>query len=246
MNALARPRGPLPPRTYWARRLLLLATALALAVGAGNLLGRGSDGDGSGQQVEGSARIVSADPSTSPAGVPPGVRSGTTAKTTKKQKAPPLAQPEGTCVAEDIAVRPVVTEAVAGDPVRLSLRLTTNSTPACYWQVSDQSLALTITSGKDSIWTTRECTRSVPKSDVVLRQAEPVWVHVRWSARRSDEGCTKTTLWALPGWYHLEAAALAGEPQDVQFRLLKPQAEVITEPPKPKPKPKRDDTDRQT
>ena len=42
-------------------------------------------------------------------------------------------------------------------------------------------------------------------------------------------GCTRRTDWALPGWYHVDAAALAGEPSDLHFELADPEPEVVTE-----------------
>ena len=42
------------------------------------------------------------------------------------------------------------------------------------------------------------------------------------------------TTWALPGWYHVAVAALAGEPSDVQFELEKPEPKVVTETVPPK------------
>ncbi len=239
MSSLARPRGPLPARTYWVRRALVVATVVALVVGLNNLIGGGGGGDGSGaggpdQAVQ--AAVTSQQQERETTGVPPAVRNQPTATKGKgkkdqqtKPKPPPLPEPEGVCLAEDIEVRPVVKKPVAGRPVVLALRLTTITTPACYWRVSPSTITLTITSGKDHIWSSRECRRSIPASDVVLRQTEPVWVRVNWSARRSDEECSKRTLWALPGWYHLQAAALAGEPEDVQFQLVRPTAELLAQ-----------------
>jgi hypothetical protein len=56
---------------------------------------------------------------------------------------------------------------------------------------------------------------------------------VVWNARRSDEGCTRMTEWALPGYYHVAVAPLGGEPVEVQFRLAAPIPEVITQSPQP-------------
>ena len=56
---------------------------------------------------------------------------------------------------------------------------------------------------------------------------------MRWSGRRSDDDCSRLTEWALPGWYHVAAAALAGEPSDLQFELERPTREVITRTPEP-------------
>ena len=38
----------------------------------------------------------------------------------------------------------------------------------------------------------------------------------------------------MPGWYYIEAAALAGEPSDLQFQLTAPEPEVVTETVTPK------------
>ena len=40
-----------------------------------------------------------------------------------------------------------------------------------------------------------------------------------WSGRRSDEECTGLPDWALPGFYHVYAAALGSTPTDVQFEV---------------------------
>ena len=56
---------------------------------------------------------------------------------------------------------------------------------------------------------------------------------VTWNARRSEDGCPRQTDWALPGFYHVSVAALAGEPTDEQFELRAPSAPVITRSPEP-------------
>jgi len=51
---------------------------------------------------------------------------------------------------------------------------------------------------------------------------------VTWSAKRSDEECTKFTDWAMPGFYHVQAAALGGDATDVQFELTGGVPAVVT------------------
>ena len=53
-------------------------------------------------------------------------------------------------------------------------------------------------------------------------------VVVTWSAKRSDEDCTKWTTWAMPGFYHVQAAALGGDATDVQFQLTGGVPAVVT------------------
>ena len=82
----------------------------------------------------------------------------------------------------------------------------------------------------------RECPASIAAADLVVRQAVDAPVVVTWNARRSKQGCTSPSApWAKPGWYHVEAAAWAGEPTDVQFELVAPAAPVVTQTATPEP-----------
>jgi hypothetical protein len=242
MSTVTRPRGPLPARVYWTRRLLLLLVALALVLGVARLLG-GGGGDDPGTP---SARPVGAElsPTTSepgPTGSPADVLQTTPGTADKpahqKKKAKPtptpLAEPSGPCVTSDVTVSPAVKgEARAGSPVLFALGLTT-SEPACTFEVSASTLVVKLTSGSDRIWSTQDCTGAVPKQSVVLREGMVTTVHAAWHGQRSDATCSRTTPWALPGYYHVAAAVLGSEPTDQQFRLLKPVRPTITPSPKP-------------
>ena len=122
-------------------------------------------------------------------------------------------------------VTPIVDQAFAYQETTIGLELTTLESPACTWDVSEESVVLRITSGSDAIWTTQDCREAVPEDSVVVRKDHPAEVEVGWSGLRSDEGCTRTTPWAEPGYYHATAAALGGDPTDVQFQLEEPEPE---------------------
>jgi hypothetical protein len=225
-------RGPLPPRVYWVRRLLVLGTAFALVFGIGRLLIGGSDassdGDTAAQVAAGTTPTFSTSvtdlTTSSPLSSTPGTRHGSRSA----DPTPTLAAPEGECDGTDVAVTPKVRNAVAGRDVTIVLQLRTLESEACTWRVGRQAVTVNITSGKDQIWSSRECPRSIPVRDVVVRQAVTTNVGVTWSSRRSDDECSKFTSWALPGWYHVTAAALGGEPSDLQFELTTPAAATIT------------------
>jgi hypothetical protein len=237
MSTQSRPRGPLPRRVYWARRLLVAATAAALVVGVGNLLSGGSDATSGPAQ----ATQAAAEPTTPSQGSTlqakasdkPGKKKNKKSKKPNKPKKPPLAEPSGPCVAPDVDIRPNVKNAVAGQPVRLGLQIRTRVSLACTWRVSPNTLTLKVTSGSDDVWSTRECRRAVPTRDVILRATKPIYVGIHWSARRSDEDCSRLTDWAMPGWYHVAVAPLGGEPVDMQFQLTRPEPEVVTASPSP-------------
>ena len=233
-------RGPLPARTYWLRRVMVLGTAVLLVFAIARVLGAGSDAS-SPPQAQERARTVAATPTadaptatlTLPTASP---TTGKPARPSDKKTRTPLPQPDGTCEDEDVAVTPSVEDPVAGSDVRFDLELRTVFAEACTWEVSSESLTLKITSGDDEIWTSRQCPRAIEREEVTLRRDHTTTVGVTWNARRSDEECSRLTSWALPGWYHVAASALAGEPSDVQFELERPEREEITKTVKPKPR----------
>ncbi|MEO5853300.1 MAG: hypothetical protein ABIQ15_12375 [Nocardioides sp.] len=239
MSSLNRPRGPLPPRVYWTRRLSVLGIALVLVFGLGRVLGSYSDGS----SEPGVARQAAALPSVT--GSPSTTRVPGEKKRTKKRQqataaptptAPVLAPPSGPCATSDIVVTPQIFKEEGGGPVLISLELTTRVTEACTWTVSPDTLTLKISSGSDDIWSSRQCPTSVPTEEVVVRQDLGTTVGVRWNGKRSDATCSALTEWALPGYYHVVAAALAGEPTDVQFKLTRVATTVITTTITPSPK----------
>ena len=228
-------RGPLPPRVYWTRRVMVLGTALLLVFGIARVLVGGSDASSDRGTETAYQAAADSTPSTSALPTEQAVGKGKKHKPGKKKTKtePVLAAPDGPCEDTDIAVTPVVDKAVAGSAVLFVLELRTISSAACTWRVSPDSLTVKLTSGSDDIWSSRECPRSVPTQNVVVRNAVSTKVGIRWTGRRADRDCTRTTPWAMPGWYHIAASALAGEPSDVQFELVRPSATVVTRSPEP-------------
>jgi hypothetical protein len=246
MTALT--RGPLPARVYWTRRVLLLVVVSALVVGVVQLvaLATGGGTPEPGQQ----AAPVAAEPTEEVAEPPessgapvtgPSTPSESRTQKQGKKSDPVLAEPEGPCVDRDVAATPTAKRTVGGSPVTFTIALRTVQSPACTWQLSPRTLSVKITSGDDPIWFSSQCPRSIRKQDLVLRNTETTEVEVTWSARRSDEECSSQTDWAMPGWYHVEVAALGGEPSDTQFQLTAPERPVVTETVKVKPGKKSDE-----
>jgi len=217
---------------------MLVGGALALVLVLGRMLGGGSDGSSddpdAAQQVAG--QPSSSGPSESPSATkkprPTKPSSPATSQT------PELAVPDGPCDDADITVTPsVVGDAVAGRDVVFRLDVRTIVDEACTWRVSADHLTVAITSGSDDIWSTQHCPAAMPVQDLVVRQDVTAGVTMVWKeTKRSDEDCWRLAGWALPGYYHVAAAALGGEPVDVQFQLTKPAPEVIVETIAPDPK----------
>lgn len=234
------PRGPLPARVYWFRRLVVLGVAVLLVAGLARLLGGSSDAS-SDEDPQATTAGATTSTTTDPAGTAATQAPAEPAEKPRRKKRkqtptePPLAEPTGTCENGDILATPTLTEAVGGADVPITINLRTLVAEACTWQASPETMTVTITSGDDYIWSSRECPASIPPQDVVVRQAVDAPVVVTWSAKRSDEGCTKWTEWADLGWYHVQAAALGGDATDVQFELVAPQPGVVTTTADPQP-----------
>lgn len=248
MPSTVRPRRPLPARVYWVRRIIVLGIPLVLVVVLARVLTGSSDGkdDPAAQATQAGATTAEVGPAPV-AGPTAQVPAEAGAKGTKGKKGnknqpeeitppppppppePVLAEPTGPCTESDIVATPAITSAPGGADIPITINLRTVVAEACTWQASPDTMTVTITSGSDDIWSSRECPASIPVQDVVVRQAVDAPVVVTWSAKRSDEGCTKFTDWAYPGFYHVQAAALGGEPTDVQFELTGGQPGVVTQ-----------------
>ncbi len=202
MGSARKPRGRLPQRVYWVRRSIVLVVALLLVFGVGKLIG------GLGQDDPGTATPSSnnAPPQQVPSGsVTLGpVAPSATGRAKVKQ---PLPEPDGECVDEDVRVQPSVPQASVGTPVVIQLQLQ-GTQLACTFDVSPETMVVKIESGKDRIWSSQDCPKAIPTTQVVVRSSQATSVPVSWSGRRSDDNCTNTPDWVLPGFYHVYAAAL--------------------------------------
>lgn len=232
MGPVTNPRRRLPQRVYWVRRGVVVLVALALVFGIGKLLGgTGSDPSASDTASTSAAR----QPASSGAVLPMGP-TAPVATTRKKQKAVPLVAPSGTCTDDEVSVLPSVARAWAGGPIVIRLQLS-GTQPACTFKVSPESLVVKIASGVDRIWSTQDCPKAVRSQEVVVRSGATTTVPVVWSGRRSDKDCSSSPTWALPGFYHVFAAAYGSTPADVQFEVTRATPRIVTRTPRPRPSP---------
>jgi hypothetical protein len=234
-----RPRR-LPARVYWVRRVAVLGTAFLLVFALGRLLTGSSDGSDSGPADPGAVQAAatpSAGSSSPEVQLPHGTKKPRKSRPPKPSPTP-LAQPDGPCTPEDVVVMPEVRDPIGGGDVVIALLLRTLVSPACTFDVSARSVTLTITSGNDFIWASRQCPGTVPTTTVVARKDVATYVYVTWNAKRSDATCSNLTEWAYPGWYHVRVAVFGGEPADEQFELAAPTPATITKTITPKPTPK--------
>ena len=227
MGSVTHPRGRLPRRVYWVRRGLVLGVALLLVFGFGKLLG-GTGKDNPGPAIKANTSSAKQAPGSS-ATIGPVAPS----RKVRTKAVVPLLPPSGDCRDDEVRVLPSVPRAWAGAPIVIRIQLR-GTQPACTFEVSPESMVVKIVSGQDRIWSSQDCPTAIPTKELVVRSGQPVEVPVIWSGRRSDDECNGLLDWALPGFYHVYAAALGSTPTDVQFEMTRAAPLVITQTPTPR------------
>jgi hypothetical protein len=221
MSTLTRPRGPLPPRVYWTRRLVLLAVVFLLSW----LVVRAVGGGGSEAPPSGSEEPVAATASDD------GGRASNSSGRKSRDKdrrarirtvAETFEHPRENCDLTRVSVTPAVADpAYAGEPAVIALRISTSGSTPCSLSIDADHLLLSITSGHDTVWDSTHCEDAIPTRDLALQPRWSALVDVTWSGRYSGHRCPSDGTPAEPGTYTVEAAVLEGEPADADFELVK-------------------------
>ncbi|HKE68919.1 MAG TPA: hypothetical protein VKB55_06675 [Nocardioidaceae bacterium] len=223
MNTVARPRGPLPPRVYWVRRLALLAVVLLV----GWLMLRWIDGGGSGATPPDetpAGATQSEQPTPTQTKHRDSQRGHDKSRTAQvKDVAENFQRPHEECDLTQVSVVPSVTDpAYAGEPVQMTLRVSSASSSACSLSLDGDHLLVSISEGHDVVWDSTHCTDDVPVVDLALQPHWSTLVDFTWSGLHSGRQCTPDSTPADPGSYTVQAAVLEGEPSQADFDLVAP------------------------
>jgi len=218
MTTVVRPSGPLPPRVYWTRRLLLLALVVGATWGVLRYIGApepaGAERPAAVATTPPTTAPTPASTPTAPAEPDPVTEAGTRLVSTE------LSPPVSRCDPAAVRVVPTVTEPVrVAEPVPLHLRLTTTAAGPCTLDLDAGSLLVSVSAGDEPVWSSTDCTSAVPVRSLVLR---PHWwsvVDVLWSAQVSGGRCEADAPIAPAGYYQVQAALLEGEPGAAEFEL---------------------------
>ncbi len=249
MSGVLHPTGPEPARTYWVRRGILLAVVLLLVLGvvlavanltkaavatspppplpAGNPVSSPSPGASGGSTPTRSTTLPSASvpPSTAPS-------TSTSAAPSGPASAPPSASAKpspGVTVIGTPDCRPAdLRLALKGDG-RLSVGENTTFTVsmanagrlACLASVTAANFELVITSGKDRIWSSRDCAATLAPFDKKLAAKGAFAWSVTWNGERSVQGkkCQRGTGKLKAGTYRATAQLKGVDPARVRMTI---------------------------
>ena len=187
MGSLLHPVGPEEPRVYWVRRSLVVVVVLALIVGIASL-------------VWPKESAVSAVPPPASPTVTPSV--GTTPATQTPSPSPTPTGPvacDPTLMKLDVAGFQKIK--VGAKNTAFTLTVTNNTKVACILTISPKTYKLTVTSGKDRIWSTADCEKWLPAKETTLDAGATHEFSVTWTLRRSSEGCKLAKDKLKPGTY---------------------------------------------
>ncbi len=206
LSPVLHPVGPNPPRTYWVRRLLVLAVVVAIVVVAVQLI-RGGNAPDPGQTQTATLPTTSASPSLT--------ASATATASTQPSASTPIASAETNpapatpqCAPTDLGVT-VGTDGSSygadGDPT-FTLTVTNNGAQACETNVGQNALEVKVGTGDAAVWSSDVC---YPGGDSDVRTLESGAVYttsVVWRRVAAADGCPDEPR-VEPGTYHVQGRA---------------------------------------
>ena len=219
MSTVARPRGPLPTRVYWVRRLALLAIAILVGV----LIVRWIDGGDSGAippEDEAPAAATESDGQAEPD--KQDEKADDKSRSARiRTVAESFERPHEACDLTQVLVVPSVADsAYAEEPVRLTLRISSASSTPCSLDLDADHLLVSITDRDDTVWESTRCVDEIPVRELALQPNWSALIDVTWSGLYSGRRCSPGSTPAEPGTYSVQAAVLEGEPSEAEFELV--------------------------
>lgn len=247
-----RPSGPLPPRVYWVRRLLVLCLVISLVLAVWWLLtsqGNGRSRSAAAEIHHGLAK-AGATQTSQPTSRPPKTpttsagspSAGPTSHTTSAAEQgpdssagppghpghrpgkPPGNSP-GNCDPSQVDMSIDVSDSVEGRSSSATFVFQLpRSAVACTLAITPDTMVTRVTSGPDVVWSSGECPDALLAKEIVVR-ADPATVYqFQWNGRRSTQECKVPGKVAPPGGYWVEAALVGGEPHKAYFDITAPRS----------------------
>lgn len=211
MSSLRHPVGPEKPVVYWRRRALVLGALLVvvlvvvlIVVGRGNgatsaapsasaSAGAGS-GAGASSAGSGSSRSAAPKPSASAAATKPAAADGST------------------CTKDQIVLTPVLDKSAYGpteDP-KIAMSIKNSGTNSCHLDLGSAQQVLTISSGQEQYWSSKDCQTGGTNQDVTIKSGQTLTTPaIAWDRTRSSTSTCDSSRPAVTAGgasYHLQVA----------------------------------------
>lgn len=203
MSSLRHPVGPEKPVVYWRRRAAVLgALVIIVVVVVLIVVGRGS------------ASTPTAAPTSSPSASAGGASS---ADPSRSASAPAstaaAAAPDGsTCSKDQVVLTPVLDKEAYGpteDP-KIAMSIKNTGTNSCHLDLGSAQQVLTISSGEEQYWSSKDCQTGGTNQDVTIKAGQTLTTPaIAWDRTRSSTTTCDASRPAVSGdgaSYHLQVA----------------------------------------
>ncbi|MBM7476901.1 hypothetical protein [Curtobacterium herbarum] len=227
MSSFRHPVGPERPGTYWRRRALVLGVILLIVVVVVLIVvGRGNGAPAAGP-TPGAGASSEAAGAAAGSGSDSGASSSVSGAPSSSPTPSAAARKDGAaCATDQIELTPVVDKSVyaAGEDPKIAMSIKNTGTNSCHTDLGSAQQVLTITSGKEQYWSSKDCQTGGTDQDVTLKAGQELttpaiaWDRTRSSATTCDAARASVTGGGAS--YHLSVAV--GEitsAESVQFVL---------------------------
>lgn len=220
MSSFRHPVGPEKPGVYWRRRALVLgAVLLVVVVVVLIVVGRGSgatgaDAAGPSASASSSSALSSSSSSSSGSSSSGSSFSGAGAASGASSPTPTAsaAADGAACAKDQIELTPVVDKTSYGpteDP-KIAMSITNTGSNACHIDLGSAQQVLTISSGEEQYWSSKDCQTNGTDQDVTIKAGQKLTTpSIAWDRTRSSTttcDSARASVTAGGASYHLSVA----------------------------------------
>lgn len=194
MSSLLHPTGSEPPQIYWRRRAVVLVAALLVVIAVVVVWPKGATPvppAGTSTPLNSTSASMAVSPSVS---------------VTASPTASPTPTGPQACLTQNLRFSTTGSNRLAqGSKQKFTTSIVNSGSISCVLNVTANNFALTVTSGSDRIWSTKDCAKWVPTKKLTLKPKAKYTFEVTWPLRRSQATCKTTKTPVNPGTYVGEA-----------------------------------------
>ncbi|WP_267419495.1 MULTISPECIES: hypothetical protein [unclassified Curtobacterium] len=216
MSSLRHPVGPEKPVIYWRRRLAVIAAiVIVVVVIVLIVVGRGTGAPAAGPSASGSPSAgASSASSGSGSGSGSGSVSGTSGSGAAGTPAPSAsaAADGAACTDDQITLTPVLDKSTYGpteDP-KIAMSIENTGSNACSMDLGSAQQVLTISSGQEQYWSSKDCQTGGTNQDVTIKAGQTLTTPaIAWDRTRSSKDtcdAARPAVTAGGASYHLDVA----------------------------------------
>jgi len=233
MSSLRHPVGPEQPSVYWRRRavvvgvlLLVVVVVVLIVVGRGSAATPGAAASASAGASASGRASASAAPSTAPSAAPSTAPSAAPSASAAASAPAASGGAGSTCAKDQIELTPVVDKTSYGpteDP-KIAMSITNTGTKSCHMDLGSSQQVLTISSGEEQYWSSKDCQTGGTNQDVTIKAGQTLTTpSIEWDRTRSSTttcDSSRASVTAGGASYHLQVAVGNLESEgSVQFIL---------------------------